>query len=273
MAGLTLTLLMLAAPPQEGVASEVAQLLTERCAACHSAESDQPRARRKWGDAADLAATASNPKLIVPGNLEESELYQVIDFGEMPPPDSDIAPLNAEQKALLASWIEAGAPPPAPPPEAPTAPPEDHVAGERAEEGGGSAFMRWVSHFHPLIIHFPLGLLSAAFLAELLARVRPTWKTESAASFCLGLGALSAVPSAGLGWLLAESLSRSGSDLELHRWLGVSTALLSLAIWWASHRYPARRLLLLFVLAAIVGATGHTGGVLSYGADWLKPPF
>ena len=29
----------------------------------------------------------------------------------------------------------------------------------------------------------------------------------------------------------------------------------------------------LLLAAAIVGATGHTGAVLSFGADWLAPPF
>ena len=87
------------------------------------------------------------------------------------------------------------------------------------------------------------------------------------------LGALSALPSAYLGWMLAENTSHSGFELELHRWLGASTALLAVIAWFASRRWPQRRLLILLVLAGVVGATGHTGGVLSYGAAWLAPPF
>jgi uncharacterized membrane protein len=128
----------------------------------------------------------------------------------------------------------------------------------------------WLGHLHPLIVHFPLALLLAAFLAEALGRVRPACETTSAARFCLALGATSAIPAASLGWLLAEELSHRGLELELHRWLGVTVAIGSILVWRGGRRWPQRHLELLLVLAAVLGATGHTGGVLSYGADWLK---
>ena len=63
--------------------------------------------------------------------------------------------------------------------------------------------------------------------AELLARVSSNPGMRSTASFCLALGALSALPSAGLGWLLAENTNHPGSALFWHRWGGVATVVLS----------------------------------------------
>ena len=264
MLALLASVLALAALPQESAARDVAELLEQRCAVCHSEGSETPKAERKWANANDLAATAANEDLVVAGDPDESELYVVLDMEEMPPEDSDVAPLTETERALVAEWIRAGA-----------LVPEDSAAASDGSESTGKpgSLLRWISHFHPLIVHFPIGLLTAAFLAELLYRLRPSWRTDSAATFCLALGALSSVPSAALGWLLAAHTSHSGFELDVHRWLGTLTAALALFAWWGVCRWPNRRLLLLLILAAIVGAVGHTGGALSFGSDWLKPPF
>ena len=269
-------LLALGALPQQDLASNVAELLESRCAVCHSPDSDKPRARKKWASANDLAATAADTSVVVPGVPDESELFNVIEFEDMPPSDSGLDLFNDEEKALLAKWITEGAVVPA---EA-----ADEIAGgnqvaapkpkSKSKSVWEQPIPRWISHFHPLIIHFPIALLVAAFLAEFLARFLPALKvTQSAASFCLGLGALSAVPSALLGWLLAENVSHRADEVFNHRWLGTATATAAVFVWWASRRWPKQRLLFLLVLAGAIGATGHTGGGLSYGEDWLKPPF
>ena len=248
----------------------VAQLLEERCASCHAPGSEDPKALKKWSGALDLAATAADDRLIVRGDIDESELYQLIEFEEMPPSDADIPMLNEAEKAVLAAWIMNGAEVPAP--EAASA--EAAAAPQAApEQDPLHPVVKWLSHFHPVVVHFPVALLIAAFLAQLLFSLRPSWKTDIAATFCLALGALGSIPSALLGWQLAEGRVRGGDELFQHRWLGVSTAVCAMLIWWAYHRWPTKRLLLLLVLACLVGATGHTGGILSYGADWLKPPF
>ena len=260
-------LLALAAVVQDGDAAAVARLLEQRCSACHSEGSDRPKASRKWATAADLAATARNLDLIVPGDPDESELFLQVDFGDMPPEDAESAPLDESEKALLAAWITNGA-----------VVPEGLGSEESSAEAADpdwvqSPLVHWVSHFHPLIVHFPVALLTAALLAELLFRIWPTGQSDRAANFCLALGALAALPSAGLGWLLAANTTHPGFDLDLHRWLGTSTAVLAIFVWWGTRRWPGKRLPLLLLVAAIVGATGHTGGTLSFGADWLTPPF
>lgn len=244
----------------------VAKLLNERCASCHAPGSDDPKALKKWDGALDLAATAADGQLIVPGDIDDSELYQLIEFEEMPPQDSDIPMLNEAEKAVLATWIMNGAP-------VTTASDQPHPTEPAPAKEPMDPVIKWLSHFHPIVVHFPVGLLGAAFIAQLLFVLRPRWKTDIAASFCLALGALTSIPSALLGWQLANGRSSGGDELFNHRWLGVATAVCAMLIWRAYYRWPNKRFLLLLALAVLVGAAGHTGGILSYGADWLKPPF
>ena len=101
----------------------VADLLAERCARCHGPDSETPKATRHWADAKDLAGTVRDEDLIVAGDPDSSDLYLAISFEEMPPPDSEVAPLSDEEKALIADWIRDGAPVPAAPE---TEPPAAH---------------------------------------------------------------------------------------------------------------------------------------------------
>ncbi len=248
----------------------VARLLAERCADCHSPGSDEPKAVKHWDGALDLTGTAQDPDLIVAGEPDDSELFLAISFEDMPPPDSGVEPFSEGEKALIAAWIRDGAevlPRPDAPPDAPAVSVERHPP-ERTR----ASVATWVSHFHPVMVHFPVALLVAAALAELLARLSGSRGLRTAATFCLTLGALSALPSAGLGWLLAEGASHQGRELLHHRWLGVSTAVFSLVVLWGGAKRPALRLLMLLALAGLVGATGHTGGTLTYGVKWLQWP-
>ncbi|MBI4056330.1 MAG: DUF2231 domain-containing protein [Elusimicrobia bacterium] len=65
--------------------------------------------------------------------------------------------------------------------------------------------MQWY-HIHPAVVHFPIALLSAGVLFQLLAwkRNRPDW--DKIGVYCLGCGAVAALGALGTG-LLAEELA------------------------------------------------------------------
>jgi len=254
----------LAVPEFQGdPGAEVARLLATRCASCHSPGSEEPKAARKWEHAEDLAATVADRELIVPGDLDASELYQSLAFEEMPPEDSEVPPFTAAELELVATWITNGA-------QLPLTPGDSRAVADDAPDR--SPLIRWLGHFHPLVVHFPIGLLSAALLAELLFLFSGRSGLKTAATFCLSVGAIAALPAALLGWLLAVDTPSLGDSADLHRWLGVSTAVLSLIVLFVAHRKPRWRLPLLLLIAVLVGVTGHTGGLLAYGADWLDWP-
>lgn len=261
-------------PSQDDLGNRAAALLEARCSTCHGSDSEKPRAVRAWADATDLAATTADPDLIVPGDPDDSTVYIVVADGDMPPPGSGIDPLTEEETELLGEWITAGAT------FTPVASVDDVEGSGAADDGAASAeadwldapLPRWLGHFHPLIIHFPLALFSVALLAELLARVFRKDELGTTATFCFTIGALSAVPSAALGWMLAASTSHSGDALDLHRWFGVGTAAFSVICLIPMYKKPGMRLLILLVIAGLAGFTGHMGGSLSYGSDWLDWP-
>lgn len=126
-----------------------------------------------------------------------------------------------------------------------------------------------LGRFHVTVVHFPIALLIVAAFAELLGR-------REVARFCLGLGALAASVAAGLG-LIAEDYASYPTMTEivfLHRWLGIATAIAAIAAWWLSRSAddPRRRTIyrtLLFLAALLVAITGHHGGSLIFGPDWL----
>ncbi len=174
------------------------------------------------------------------------------------------------------------------PAEHPTSGPSRSGAeGRGAGEGnlqGTSGLRRvgqFLGRFHPVVVHLPIGLLLAAALAEaLFAWTRAEW-LSGAARFSVLLGAITAVGAGSLGWLNAMSANYDGElarVLEYHRWLGTGTAALALVLALLSEVYRRRPAIIwrvayrvsLFLTAAAVGLTGHFGGTLVYGVDYLK---
>jgi len=142
----------------------------------------------------------------VPGAPDDSELIALVEDGSMPPDDSGIPLVSDADRAFLRAWIAAGAPLPSAAPG--VAPSEDRasVAVEvepdavrpRPQHGAHGTFarlVRWVAHFHPVLVHFPVALRTVAPLAELLAVLFGSTRLRDAATFCLAVSALAAAPS------------------------------------------------------------------------------
>jgi uncharacterized membrane protein/YHS domain-containing protein len=140
---------------------------------------------------------------------------------------------------------------------------------------------RFLGQFHPVAVHLPIGLLLAAALAEaIFAWTSAEWMS-GAARFSVLLGAAAAAGAAMLGWLNAMSAHYDGDlaqVLAYHRWLGTGTAALAVVVALLSEMHRRRPTtvwrvayrLALLIVAAAVGLTGHFGGTLVYGVDYLK---
>jgi hypothetical protein len=87
---------------------QIRPILSEYCAACHGPD----KASRKADLRLDVREIAIESGAITPGNAEDSELVARINSDDaefvMPPP-SFRKKLTAQQKKLIASWIDAGA--------------------------------------------------------------------------------------------------------------------------------------------------------------------
>ena len=136
-----------------------------------------------------------------------------------------------------------------------------------------------VGRLHPVLVHFPIGLVLAAAAAELIASHtgRPAWRTIAVANVRAGaaMGALTVVA----GWALASApFIEPDRLLTWHGWTGAAAAAgaigAALASTWPgvpSGRSECVYRAALFGAAALVAIAGHLGGMLVWGADFVRP--
>jgi mono/diheme cytochrome c family protein/uncharacterized membrane protein len=266
---------------QRGLASEVRDVFAAKCAGCHGSDLAKPKGR--FGYVLDLVRVASNPEMVIPFRPQESELWELVRHGEMPPADAPTGALTAQQKEVIRSWIASGAPAisyqssPGTSPSI-TRPPEG-TEGKPLPMPLGKRILRWLGKFHILTIHFPIALLLAAAAGEMYSMLRRARTPSSAVRFCVLLGATGGVSAVVLGWLHADFGgygAGSGRVLGLHRWIGTVAGLWALATVLLSERdvHRNRRSLLfritLWTGTLLMGAAGHLGGTLVHGADFFN---
>jgi mono/diheme cytochrome c family protein/uncharacterized membrane protein len=262
-----------AADAPRDLASETRAIFSAKCTNCHGPNLAKPKGR--FGYVLDLARVAANREMIVPSAPEESELWDLVSHNEMPPPDSPTGPLSAAQKEVIRSWIAAGAPSSSPS----TPPPTD----QQTDEAASPPPTLWMlvsaklGPLHVAVVHFPIALLIAAAVAEFWSALRGQRLPTPTVRFCILLGSVSALAAAGLGWLLAGNGYGAAMPqvLNLHRWIGTTTALWALGTMLLSEweerrgvRTPWFRAWLFFG-ALLVAAAGHLGGVLVHGDQFF----
>jgi len=157
----------------------------------------------------------------------------------------------------------------------------DHAA-DHGDPGGGTP-LAFLGRLHVVAIHFPIALLILGGAMEGFGLVRRKWRSDSAVRVLIGFGALSAVVAVVLGLLHGTAADYPGDQESWifwwHRLLGISTGVLALITWgaveWRARRPQDKRGLgvtaIILVVAALVGITGHFGGSLVYGWEFLLP--
>ncbi|MEZ5044680.1 MAG: c-type cytochrome domain-containing protein [Saprospiraceae bacterium] len=134
-------------------------------------------------------------------------------------------------------------------------------------------FALFLGRFHPLVVHLPIGFLVLAILVELFLGKKQSEKGPDIVRFILGWSVIGSALAILFGWLLAGQGGYAGSTLGWHRWLGVSTGVISLLLWYvkggnlpvlAKWYRP-----MLWGTLVLVALTGHLGGNLTHGADYL----
>lgn len=130
---------------------------------------------------------------------------------------------------------------------------------------------QFLARLHPLLVHFPIGLLCVALILELIDWKRKNQKLQDATNILTWIGATSAVLAVIFGWMLATQEESAGTNLEIHRWAGVATMALSIAALISlrfKKRIPYRILLTVTVLG--VSFAGHYGAMITHGDDYLS---
>ena len=137
------------------------------------------------------------------------------------------------------------------------------------------SILDFTGRLHPLLVHLPIGiLLLACFFQWLTIKNRFTF-LQPAIPVALFWGMISAVASCISGYLLSESGDYDAELVSRHQWLGISVAIVSLVLYLL-HQFSigesTARWASLFLII-LISITGHLGGSLTHGSDYLTEGF
>lgn len=135
-----------------------------------------------------------------------------------------------------------------------------------------------MGYFHPLLVHLPIGFLLLAILMDLLAYRSAFVQYRAAVPSTLFLGFVAALLSCGTGYLLANSGDYEPTSLQTHQQAGWIVAGASGVLWLLSGVFfrkqsqAGSRWMSAFLLAlgGVIAYTGHQGGSLTHGSDYLS---
>ncbi len=132
--------------------------------------------------------------------------------------------------------------------------------------------LQFIGRLHTVVLHLPIGILTLAFLLEISSRFTRFKNLKPAISFILFCGMLAAVITALFGYFLSQEDGYEGQLLFNHKWMGIATAILTIFLFIFRKNktlyFPSFIALMLLMIV-----TGHNGGSLTHGSDFLFEPF
>ena len=132
-------------------------------------------------------------------------------------------------------------------------------------------WLQVIGRMHPMFLHFPIVLLLLSFFTLWLPLKN---KHDPWLNILRLVAALTATTTAIMGLLLSLEEDQS-AVLQLHKWFGVSVALLGF-IFYHTHHYFSKRKLAgkSFTLVVSIGIifTGHFGADITHGDNYLLAP-
>ncbi len=137
--------------------------------------------------------------------------------------------------------------------------------------------IQFLGRLHPLVLHLPIGILAMAFVMEWLGRKEKHASLLPAVGFAIQLGMWSAVLAAISGYLLSWEGGYDDTMLWRHKWLGIGTVIISIIVYFL-HKGKNSTIGKKFffptfgILMLLIGVTGHFGGSLTHGSDFLTEP-
>ncbi|RAJ07964.1 c-type cytochrome domain-containing protein [Arenibacter echinorum] len=134
-----------------------------------------------------------------------------------------------------------------------------------------------IGRLHPLVVHLPIGFIIAALLLQWYDRKNKEWSKILGILFQWAF--IFATIACISGYLLYKGEGYSFDTVKFHLWLGIVTALFSLLMYLrlsASSKIDFIKrvpvVLFSFSLLFLISFTGHLGGNITHGSDYLIEP-
>ncbi len=258
-------------------ANAVRDIFRQQCVECHGPDLARPKGQ--FGYVLDLDRIASNREFVVPGNPDRSHLFALIvsqdPDDQMPPPNAKqsrrLTEAEAEQVRLWIATLDQ-------PPESAALP---FSQSADASDPAPIPWWAWLGRLHIVLVHFPVALILAAWLMDMMGWVRRNDLYRAMCRLTLFLGLTGLVLTTATGLIAGEYHGYSGELLRRH-WnsglLTLATGVILILASVASRRLAERSRRVIFsvaltLTAVLVGLTAHYGGLLVHGADYfsIKP--
>lgn len=133
----------------------------------------------------------------------------------------------------------------------------------------------FIGRFHVLLVHLPIGFLLIGLLLQFLSSKEKHGISKQVIILIYLCGMIAAIASCITGYLLSLNGDYDESLLGWHLWMGISVAFVS-AVLYVRLRFGKTDMLykiFSFVLLGLIFITGHLGGSLTHGDDYLTSAF
>ncbi len=269
----------------------VRELFRQHCVKCHGTDGTGSPARGRLPEIPDFTAASwqarrSEAQLLVSildgkgsemprwrGKIREEEARGLVAHVRAFAPTTEKSPQEKQEGLAPTFWW--------PEQEEPEGLAGAEPTEAEAPRNFSKKLVRWLGKFHPPAVHFPIALLTAAAVAELLRMATGKSVFNTVSRYCVWFGALTALVAGVLGWFRGGfGLTDASWVLMTHRWLGTSTvacAVLILVLSEASRHLERRRTqmwfrAMLLIVAALALVTGFFGGAVVFGLDHYTWP-
>jgi uncharacterized membrane protein len=127
----------------------------------------------------------------------------------------------------------------------------------------------FLGHFHPVIVHLPIGILLIAALFHVLSHADQYHTLRPAVSLALLIGMVCAVVACITGFLLSITDDYDAEIMGKHQWLGIATAIVACICYISERKRFKYQSGLIILLVLMITLTGHLGGTLTHGDGYL----
>jgi uncharacterized membrane protein len=122
-------------------------------------------------------------------------------------------------------------------------------------------------------VHLPIGILLIAVIFQFLSAKEKYTTLQSAVRITLLLGMISAIASCISGYLLSQADDYDATLVGRHQWLGISVAVISIIAYFLHQKNNKQLTWVMGVMGLLIIITGHLGGSLTHGSDYLTKSF